>query len=156
MNKIVSMDEIYPLIEEKLNQNGKVVFTPKGTSMFPTIVGDVDTVTLVKAKFPLAKYSIALYKRDNGKFILHRVVDVKDDCYVMRGDNQYSSESDIREDQIVGVVETYTSGDETKKAYGPENDEYAINRFKQIDKRKKQISIRRFFGNIKRKIIGAK
>ena len=153
MNKTVSMDEIIPLIEAKLNEDGKIAFTPKGTSMFPTIVGDVDTVTLVKPNFPLAKYSIPLYKRDNGDYVLHRVIDIKDGCYVMRGDNQYLVEEGIREDQVVGVVETFTHNGETIKAYGPENDAYAKKRISQVNRRKKYLTVRHFLGNIKRKIL---
>lgn len=156
MNKVISMDEMIPLIEEKLNEDGKVVFTPKGTSMLPTIVGDVDTVSLVKPKFPLAKYSISLYKRDDGGFVLHRVLKRKGKTYVMRGDNQYAKEKGIREDQIVGVVKTYTHKGEVYEAYGPENKVYAKKRHGKIDRRKRYLSIRRFLGSIKRKLLGAK
>ena len=152
MSKIVSMDEIVPLIEAKLNEDGKVIFTPKGTSMLPTIVGDVDTVSLVKPEFPLAKYSIPLYKRDNGDYVLHRVIGRKDGCYVMRGDNQYVQEKGIREDQIVGVVTTYTHKGEVYEAYGPQNKTYAKKRIGKINRRKRYLTVRRFLGKIKRKI----
>ncbi len=150
------MDDLIPLIDEKLKEDGKVIFTPKGTSMLPTIVGDVDTVSLVKPKFPLAKYSIPLYKRDDGSYVLHRVIGRKDGCYTMRGDNQYFEEKGIREDQIVGVVITYTHNGEVYEAYGPDNNTYAKKRHRKIDRRKRYISVRKFFGKIKRKILGAK
>ncbi len=156
MNKVVSMDEIIPLIEQKLNEDGKVVFTPKGTSMLPTIEEGVDSVSLVKPDFPLAKYSIVLYKRDSGEFILHRIIGRSKGCYTMRGDNQYVEEKGVREDQIVGAVRTYTHKGEVYEAYGPDNITYAKKRIKKINRRKRYISIRRFFGNIKRKITGAK
>lgn len=156
MSKIVTMDEIAPLIEEKLKSDGKVVFTPKGTSMLPTIVGDVDSVSLVKPEFPLAKYSIPLYKRDDGGYVLHRVIGKKNGCYIMRGDNQYFEEKGVREDQIVGVVKTFTHNGEVYEAYGPQNNTYAKKRIKRINRRKRYISVRRFLGMIKRKILGAK
>ena len=153
MNKIVSMDEMIPLIEEKLKEDGKVVFTPKGTSMLPTIVGEVDTVSLVKPEFPLAKYSIPLYKRDSGGYVLHRVIGRKNGCYTMRGDNQYVKEKGIREDQIIGVVRTYTHNGEVYEAYGPQNKTYAKKRHRKIGRRKIYLAIRRRLGKVKRKIL---
>ena len=153
MSKIVSMDDMIPLIEEKLNEDGKVVFTPKGVSMLPTIVGEVDTVSLVKPQFPLKKYSIPLYKRDNGGYVLHRVIGIKNGCYVMRGDNQYVKEKGIRDDQIVGVVLTYTHEGEVYEAFGPQNDAYAKKRHRRIGRRRIYLGIRRRLGKIKRKIL---
>lgn len=149
MSKVISMDEMIPLIEEKLNEDGKVIFTPKGTSMLPTIVGDEDTVSLTRPQFPLKKYAIALYKTDNGDYLLHRVIGRNGDCYVMRGDNKYIKEKGIREDQIVGVVKTYTHKGEVYEAYGPDNNTYAKKRQRKIGRRKFYITIRRFLGRIK-------
>ena len=156
MSNIVSMEDLIPLIKEKLKEDGKVVFTPKGTSMLPTIVGDVDTVSLVKPEFPLAKYSIPLYQRDDGSYVLHRVIGRKHGYYVMRGDNQYLEEKGIKDDQIIGVVKTYTHNGEVYEAYGPDNNTYAKKRHSRINRRKHYIRIRRFLGKIKRKILGAK
>lgn len=142
-----------PLIKEKLNEDGKVIFTPKGTSMLPTIVGEVDTVSLVKPKFPLAKYSIPLYRRDDGSFVLHRVIGRKNGCYVMRGDNQFVKEKGIREDQIVGVVQSYTHNGEAFEAYGSENYSYAKKLHRKIDRKRIYLGIRRRLGKIKRKIL---
>lgn len=153
MSKMVSMDSMIPLIKEKLNEDGKVIFTPKGTSMLPTIVGEVDTVSLVKPKFPLAKYSIPLYRRDDGSFVLHRVIGRKNGCYVMRGDNQFVKEKGIREDQIVGVVQSYTHNGEAFEAYGSENYSYAKKLHRKIDRKRIYLGIRRRLGKIKRKIL---
>ncbi|MBR3173690.1 MAG: S24/S26 family peptidase [Eubacterium sp.] len=153
MSKMVSMDAMIPLIKEKLNEDGKVIFTPKGTSMLPTIVGEVDTVSLVKPKFPLAKYSIPLYRRDDGSFVLHRVIGRKNGCYVMRGDNQFVKEKGIREDQIVGVVQTYVHDGEAHLAYGPDNYTYAKKLNRKIGRKRIYLGIRRRLGKIKRKIL---
>lgn len=108
MNKVVSMEELVPLMEEKINNNGEVVFTPKGISMLPMLRNGRDVVTLGKAEFPIKKYQVAFYKRDNGQYVLHRIVKLESGSYVMRGDNQFSNESGIREDQVIGVVKAFT------------------------------------------------
>lgn len=63
----MSIEDIVPLIKEQLNYNGTVRFTPKGNSMLPTLRNNKDSVTLKSPLFPLKKYDIAFYVRDNGR-----------------------------------------------------------------------------------------
>ena len=104
MNKLVSMDEIMPVMREKIENGGKVCFTPKGNSMLPLLRNGIDTVTLEKTKVPLKKYSIVFYQRGNGQYVLHRLIGRKEQCFVMRGDNQFRNETGIKEEQIIAVV----------------------------------------------------
>ena len=104
MNKKISMEEMAPLIQEILSESGDVSFVSAGTSMLPTIRDRKDTVTLVKPQGKLEKGDIPFYRRDNGQYILHRVVYVNGDTYVMCGDNQWENEYNVRQDQIIGVL----------------------------------------------------
>ena len=108
MNKIVSMDDIVPLMKEQIESNGQVTFTPKGNSMLPMLRNNKDTVTLCKAELPLEKYDLPLYMRDDGHYVLHSVVAVEQYGYVMRGDNQFLNEHGIRDSQIIGIVHSFT------------------------------------------------
>ena len=107
MSKIISMDDIIPLMKEQLEHNGEVTFTPKGVSMLPMLRSNRDTVTLCRVRFPLKKYQVALYLRDNGQYVLHRIVGIEHDRYIMRGDNQFIDEPGIREDQIIAIVDRF-------------------------------------------------
>ena len=49
---------------------------------------------------------MALYRRKSGQFVLHRVVGVKKDGYVMCGDNQYLREYPITHDAVIAVLKT--------------------------------------------------
>jgi len=40
-------------------------------------------------------------------YILHRVIAVRDDCYVIRGDNTYVREY-VPKDKVIGVLSEYT------------------------------------------------
>lgn len=113
MNKLVSMDEIMPIVKEKIGSGGKVSFTPKGISMLPLFRNNMDIVTLEKPQFPLKKYSIVFYQRKNGQYVLHRMVGKQQQSYVMRGDNQYRNEKDITEDQIIAVVSEFSRNGKT-------------------------------------------
>ncbi len=104
--KQVTLDDMFPLMEEQLKNGGTVVFKPKGISMLPLIRQGIDSVSLKKTQEPLKKYDIPLYRRDDKSFILHRVVKVNSDgTYTMCGDNQTVFEAGICDEHIIGKVE---------------------------------------------------
>lgn len=155
MNKVVSIDDIVPLIKEQLDKNGCIKFTPKGNSMLPTLRNNKDCVTLRKPVFPLKRYQIAFYLRDNGQYVLHRVVKVeKSNTYGMRGDNQFRIEKGVRENQIIGVVNSFTRSG--KEYYGNERTYkfYCVLWNKTVKLRKILRKTRILAGKIKRRIIG--
>ncbi len=98
------LSEMLPVIEEMLKADGKVTFIPEGVSMQPVIIGGSDSVTIKKPEGRLKKYDACLYRRENGGFVLHRVIKVMPDSYVMSGDNQYANEKGIRDEQIIGIL----------------------------------------------------
>ena len=76
-----------------------------GSSMTPFLVGGRDTVYLSRLERPARRGDILLYRRDNGKYILHRVWRVeKDGTLTIVGDAQTQLERGIRQDQIIAVV----------------------------------------------------
>ena len=94
-------------IEAVMASGGEFRMYPRGTSMLPLIVQTRDSVVL-KRNFDQAaqKHDIAFYRRDNGQFVLHRVMKIcKDGTYVMCGDNQLILEKNIRKEQIIAYVE---------------------------------------------------
>lgn len=103
----IFLDDAIEVIEEVLASGGEFKMYPKGISMLPLIRQGVDSVVLVRDKnVPLKKQDIAFYKRDNGQFVLHRVMSCEaDGTYTMCGDNQTFLERGIRADQIIGKVD---------------------------------------------------
>lgn len=99
----VSMEEVMPLILERLAAGEDVQFTPKGTSMYPLILGGRDHVVLSPVKRKLKKHDIAFYHRQNGQYVLHRIVRVGE-TLTMMGDNQYVPEPGIRPEQVLAVA----------------------------------------------------
>lgn len=92
-------------MEEQLKAGKKVRFGPKGTSMLPLIRQNVDSVMLKAAPDKLKKYDLPLYRRNDGHFVLHRVVGVKKDGYVMCGDNQWEREYGVKPENILAVAD---------------------------------------------------
>ena len=102
-NVSVNLEQIYPLMLERLAAGESVQFTPRGVSMRPMIYGDRDQVILSPAPARLRKYDVPLYRRANGQFVLHRIVKVGD-AYTCIGDNQFDYEPGVRHDQIIAVT----------------------------------------------------
>ncbi len=100
-----TLSDSIEVIEEILASGGEFKMYPKGKSMLPFIVEGEDAVVLVKQTDKLKKNDIAFYRRDNGQFVLHRVVKtMPDGSYVMCGDNQIYLEKGITDSQIIGVL----------------------------------------------------
>lgn len=121
MNKIhhnVSLDSLMPVMKEQLLAGQSVKFSPRGISMLPMLRQGKDSIILSTLPDKLKKYDIPLYQRDNGKYVLHRVVEVGD-TYTCIGDNQYTFEYGLRHDQMIGVVTAFTRGDKEHSVKEP-------------------------------------
>jgi len=97
-------------IEEQLKNGGTYVSTTSGSSMRPMLRDRRDRVIVTAiGDRELKKYELPLYRRADGKYVLHRIVGVKEDCYVIRGDNTFQKEFVPRE-QILGYVTEFYRG----------------------------------------------
>ena len=105
--RIAKMDDLMPLMLEGLENGRTVTFSPRGISMLPMLVQGRDSVVLSPVKGRLKKYDIPLYKRDDGSYILHRVVKVGE-AYTCIGDNQFDYEHGVTHESIIGVVSEFT------------------------------------------------
>ena len=52
----------------------------------------------------IKKYDILLYRRDSGQYVLHRVLKVRRDDYVICGDNRWKCEYGITDRHVIGVL----------------------------------------------------
>lgn len=120
--KKVDLVDFYPLIAEILSQGGTFSLTITGSSMWPTILGGRDQVTLIKAPDQLKKYDLPLYRRKNGQFVLHRIVSVNEDgTYDCCGDHQTQIEHGLRQEQMIGLAVNFVR---KGKAFTADNRHY--------------------------------
>lgn len=105
--KKVRLEQIFPVIEEKLKAGGTVTFGPHGTSMMPLIREGKDVVTLSAKMLPQVG-DVAFYRRPDGQFVLHRIVGEKSDGFVLCGDNQTLLEKGVAKDWIIAVMTSVT------------------------------------------------
>ncbi len=100
--------------EEYLDQYGVLTYRFRGVSMRPMLRQGRDTITVTKKIGQRCKkYDVALYRRPNGSYVLHRVVKVLKDGYVILGDNCLEKEYGIGDGEILGVLTSFTRGEKT-------------------------------------------
>lgn len=98
-----NMTKIYRF-EELLSERGYIVYTNKGTSMMPFLRQQRDIIEIrPKGDNRCKKYDVVLYRRGEN-YILHRILHVLKDGYILAGDNNTFLEYDIKDEQIIGVL----------------------------------------------------
>lgn len=98
-------------IEERLAKDGYYVSTTVGVSMKPMLRNRRDRVVILPVgDEPLKQWDLPLYRAPDGKYLLHRIIGVREDgVYLVRGDNTYRIEH-VPHDAIVGVMSEFYRG----------------------------------------------
>lgn len=96
----ILMDKLIGLLEE----TESVPLVISGGSMVPFLVHGRDSVYLSKVTAPLKRGDMILYRRDNGRYILHRIWRIEKESFTMVGDAQTVLEPGIRPDQVLARV----------------------------------------------------
>ena len=98
-------------IEQQIAENGFYVSTTVGVSMRPMLRNRRDRVVIRSTEGKrLSKWDLPLYKRYDGKYILHRIIEVRDGYYIIRGDNTFAKER-VPDENIVGVMTEFYRGE---------------------------------------------
>lgn len=87
-----------------LAEGHEVILATKGNSMLPFIVGERDSVLLLKTPEPKVR-DIALAEVSPGNFVLHRIVSIDGDKVTLMGDGNLRGCEKCRKQDILGVVQ---------------------------------------------------
>jgi hypothetical protein len=91
--------------EQVLQEHGQLVYTNVGYSMWPLLHEGRDLMIIdKKPEGRMKKYDAILYKRPCGKYIMHRILKVRQDDYVLCGDNRWLREFGVKDEWILGVL----------------------------------------------------
>ena len=102
-----------PLLREGIAPPLPVV----GGSMGPYLASERDAVILTPMEGIHPRVGdICLYRRDNGAYILHRIVGRRGDTYTFAGDAQTEREYGIRCDQLLGCVTAVVRKEKNERA----------------------------------------
>ncbi len=69
--------------------------------MLPMLRYRRDPVLIHPVTSPLKRYDVAVYNRGDS-YVIHRIIEVRPDCYVFRGDNCTGKET-VPKDPVLGV-----------------------------------------------------
>lgn len=91
----------------EMSQKGQYVSLTRGVSMNPMLRHHRDMIIVCPVTKPLKKYDIPLYMRENSDdLVLHRILKVRENDYIIRGDNTYSLEY-VPKDYVIGVLKEF-------------------------------------------------
>lgn len=90
--------------EEIIERDGRLIYTNKGDSMMPLIKEGRDLLVIEKTEGRLKRFDVPLYRRDSGQYVLHRILMVRQNDYVICGDNRVDLEYGITDRHIIGVL----------------------------------------------------
>lgn len=91
--------------EEYLDRYGRLTYSSVGVSMLPLLRQGRDLFIIErKGRERCRAGDVVLYRRPPDKYVLHRIVRVRLDDYVILGDNCIHKEYGIRDEDIIGVM----------------------------------------------------
>ena len=96
----------FSTVEREIRERGNFASTTKGVSMRPLFKTGRDMIIVSKVERPLKKYDIILYRGNDGEYILHRIIGIRKEHYIVRGDNNFFKER-VTPDRIIGVLTSF-------------------------------------------------
>lgn len=147
----VPMEELIKVVSLQMETAGRASLTVTGCSMLPMLRHQRDTVILAPVTGTLKPGDIALYQRQSGQYVLHRVIYVKEDGYRFCGDNQAQLES-VAQSQLVAQVVEYTKDGKLRKLKGVGYGVYRWCCVRLFAVRKYYIALRRRLGRWRRRL----
>ena len=99
------MAELLPMIEESFRQGMTVTLGVTGNSMLPLFRDKRDSVILAACDpKALRRGDVPLYRRPDGRFILHRILKVENETYTLAGDAQKELEVGLPKTCVIAVM----------------------------------------------------
>ena len=101
--KSLPNDIFFAQVESEISQGRSVWFKIKGTSMLPFLKDNKDSVLLSPVNEPVVKNDVVLFFY-KGRHVLHRVIKIEGEKYIMQGDGVFASSEFCHSKDIIGKV----------------------------------------------------
>ncbi len=104
--RIVDNDVYLPVLRELIYEGHSVRLNVRGQSMMPFLLDGRDSVIIEPINRELRKGDIAIFQRQNGTYIMHRIYKVDREnkqCYFV-GDAQKQIEGPIETQRVFGII----------------------------------------------------
>lgn len=147
----IPMEELMKLVRLQLETAGRANLAVTGYSMLPMLRQFRDTVVLSPISGRLQPGDIALYQRESGQYVLHRVIRVLPEGYCFCGDNQAEPET-VTDPQLKAVVTGYIRNGRTHTGKALGDRLYRWCQVHLFGIRKYYIGLRRRLGRLRRRL----
>lgn len=103
--------------EREIEERGFCIIKTVGISMEPLLHNRYSSVVLKKIQEPLKANDVVLFVRsgkngaEDNNYVLHRIIKIHKNSYIIRGDNCIENEVVDRE-QIIGIMTGFFNGDD--------------------------------------------
>lgn len=104
--------------EDQLRINGRIVYTVVGCSMTPLLHEKRDLVVIEPIGSHKCKKNDVILYRINNRYVLHRIVQVRAQDYVMRGDRCIKKEYGITQQHVLGIMTSFVKKGKVKSVKG--------------------------------------
>ena len=108
--KPIFMESLVPVLLETLNEGKQAELVITGSSMQPMLLHQISRVRLELPK-ALKRGDVVLYRRNDGHYVLHRVVQITGEQIACCGDHQWHLEKGLRHEQMLARVTAFARRD---------------------------------------------
>ena len=144
----IPMKSLAEIIAVQLENGGRAKLTVTGYSMRPMLHEKRDSVTLIPVREQQLPGYVILYLRENGQYVLHRIISVNAQGYICSGDNQAMREP-VAHSQLLAVMDGFTRKGKTYTVKNPGYRLYTWAWVRLFFLRKGYISLRRRLGRLR-------
>ncbi len=137
--------------ELELEKHGSFAACAVGESMRPMLRGGRDMVIIEPISDSPRKYDVILFKDEASRYVLHRVVKIKNGVFITRGDNTYFTET-VAPEAVLGILTKYNKNGKSYNVNSFSYKLYARLRVFFYQPRKLYIKTRRALSAFVRKI----
>ena len=98
-------------LEQELLAHGEYMSTTVGRSMWPLLRNRRESVVIRAVNGDLGSGDVALYRQPHtNAYVLHRGLEVKEDCYIIAGDNCSVLER-VPKSRVIGYMDGFYRGE---------------------------------------------
>ena len=106
------------MLRDLVNEGKECRLLISGSSMAPFLVHERDSILFSKPDRELRRGDMVFYQRDNGQYVMHRILKVKPEGLDIIGDAQTEVEGPVKPEQVFALV---TKVNRKGKWVGPGN-----------------------------------
>lgn len=100
----VDTDVYVSMLRDLVNEGKECRLLISGSSMAPFLVHERDSIVFSKPDRELRRGDMVFYQRDNGQYVMHRILKVKPEGLYIIGDAQTEVEGPVKPEQVFALV----------------------------------------------------